>query len=187
MRRRILRPLLFGSFALASVALAASPAKANSPPKPAPLLVEAFKGMVGSWACQGKFKKGDGTGETDSESTMVISAQLDGFTYSGTYQVPKSELMPNGMQGQILWSYDSANRKLLEFFVDSYGGTGRGTSDGLQGDTLVWNEDQVLMGQAKKVRTTLRRSSPSEFELTFDAEGNGTWVNMGRNVCKKKK
>jgi hypothetical protein len=181
-----LRSLLFSSLALLSAARADTPAQANAPPKPAPMLVEAFKGMTGTWACNGKFKKTDGSGDMDSQSTMVITSELDGFTYSGAYQVPKSDVFPTGMQGQIFWSYDSAQNRLVEFFADSYGATGHGTSDGLRGDMVVWQEDEVLMGQRRKVRTTVQRVSPTEIALTFDADANGTWVNMGTNSCKRK-
>jgi hypothetical protein len=186
MSRVTLRALLFCQLAVAPLALAAGKAKPALPPKPqpAPALVDAFAGMTGTWTCKGKFKKPDGT-EVDSSSTMVITAELDGFTYSGAYQVPKSDTLPAGMQGQMYWSYDSANKKLVEFFADSLGGIGRGTSEGLKGDSVVWNEDQVLMGQPKRMRTTVKRVSPTEMSLTFDAEGNGTWVNLGSNSCKK--
>jgi hypothetical protein len=179
--------LLFCTLALAPLAFADDKAKASGPPKPqpAPALVEAFNGMTGTWDCKGKFKKMDGSGDMDSASTMVISSQLDGFTYSGAYQVPKSEMLPAGMKGQLFWSYDSASNKLVEFFADSYGGVGRGRSDGLKGDTVVWDEDEVLMGQPKRVRTTVKRVSPTEMSLTFDTDANGTWVNMGSNSCKK--
>jgi hypothetical protein len=182
-----LRFLLLCNLVLTGTALGDEKAKPAVPqkPKPAPALVNAFKGMTGTWACKGKFKKSDGS-DLDSSSTMVITAELDGFTYSGAYQVPKGDMLPTGMQGQMFWSYDTANRKLVEFFADSFGGIGRGTSDGLQGDTVVWDEDEVLMGQPRKVRTTVTRVSPTEMSLQFDTEANGTWVNMGSNTCKKR-
>jgi hypothetical protein len=186
MLRVALRSVLLTNLVLTSMALGADKAKpaVAQKPQPAAALVEAFQGMTGTWACAGKFKKMDGS-DMNSSSTMVITAELDGFTYSGAYQVPKSDTMPTGMQGQLFWSYDSASRTLVEFFADSFGSIGRGRSDGLKGDTVVWDEDEVLMGQPKKVRTTVKRVSPTEMSLTFDAAGNGTWVNMGSNVCKK--
>jgi hypothetical protein len=185
MSRVTLRTLLL-SLALIPSALADDKAKASPPPRPqpAPALVTAFQGMTGTWVCKGKFKKADSS-EMDSASTMVVTAELGGFIYSGAYQVPKSEMMPGGMKGQMFWSYDSANNKLVEFFADSYGGTGRGTSDGLRGDTLVWDEEEVLMGKPKRVRTTLKRSGPTQMSLTFDDGSSGTWVNMGQNTCNK--
>jgi hypothetical protein len=185
---RTARAVLLSALAFASVVLAADKAKPNpsqNKPTPSAVLVTAFQGMTGVWDCRGKFKKMDGSGETDGQSTMVISAELDGFTYSGAYDVPKSDTMPSGMKGQLFWSYDSSTNKLVEFFADSYGAVGRGTSDGLRGDTLIWDENEVLMGQPKRVRTTLKHVNPGEITLTFDSNANGTWVNMGSNTCKK--
>ena len=181
-----LRTLLLCNLALVPLALADDKAKASAPPRPQPALalVDAFKGMTGTWACKGKFKKVDGS-DMDSASTMVISAELGGFIYSGAFQVPKSDMMPAGMKGQMFWSYDSASNKLVEFFADSYGGIGRGTSDGLKGGTVVWDEDEVLMGKPKMVRTTVKRVSPVEMSLTFDQDSGGTSLNMGQNICKK--
>ena len=186
MPRPSLRSVFLWNLLLSSLVLANDKPKpaAVQTPKPAPALVDAFKVMTGTWACKGKFKKPDGT-DSDGSSTMVITSELDGFTYSGAYQVPKSEMLPAGMQGQLFWSYDSANRRLVEFFADSLGAIGHGTSEGLKGDTVVWEEDEVLMGQPKKVRTTVKRLSPTEMSLTFDTPGSGTWVNMGSNTCKK--
>jgi hypothetical protein len=185
---RVIQTLVFCSLVLATTASADGKTKPKTSlkPLPAPLLVDAFQGMTGTWDCKGKFKSPDGAGETDSQSTMVISAELDGFTYSGRYQVPKSDAAPNGMSGQMFWSYDSASNRLVEFFADSYGSIGRGTSEGLKDGVLVWNEDEVLMGQPKKVRTAVRHVSPTEIALSFDMDANGTWVNMGSNTCKKR-
>jgi hypothetical protein len=188
MPKVIARAVLLVSLALVPKAVAEDKARTSASrnkPTPSPILVEAFKGMTGTWDCRGSFKKMDGSGDMDSQSTMVISAELDGFTYSGAYQVPQSDMLPTGMQGQMFWSYDSASNKLVEFFADSYGGIGRGTSDGLKDNTLVWDENEVLMGQPKKVRTTIKRVNPKEMTLTFDSDANGTWVNMGSNTCKK--
>jgi hypothetical protein len=186
MPRVTLPTLLLCNLVLVTLGFADDKAKPSAPhrPQPAPGLVDAFHGMTGTWACRGKFKKMDGS-DMDSASTMVISSDLDGFTYSGAYQVPKSDLMPAGMKGQMYWGYDSAHNRLVEVFADSYGGTGRGVSDGLKGDTLVWDEEEVLMGKPKKVRTTVKRVSPREMSLTFDSDSNGTWVNLGHNNCKK--
>jgi hypothetical protein len=188
MPRTIAGAVLLCALALSPIASAADkpkPSPSHNKPTPSPTLVAAFQGMTGVWDCKGKFKKMDGSGDMDSQSTMVISAELDGFTYSGAYEVPKSDMMPAGMKGQLFWSYDSSSNKLVEFFADSYGGIGSGTSDGLKNDTVVWDENEVLMGQPKRVRTTLKRVNPREITLSFDSDANGTWVNMGSNTCKK--
>jgi hypothetical protein len=174
---------------LAPMAFAEDTAKApaEAPPKPAPALVDAFKGMTGTWACKGKFQTMDGSKKMlDSRSTMVLAAAIDGFAYSGDYRVEKNAALPNGMKGQMFWSYDSASKKLVEFYADSFGSVGNGTSDGLKGDTVVWDEEGVMMGQAYKSRTTTKRVSPHELTLTFEFQSpDGSWATVGSDVCKK--
>jgi hypothetical protein len=187
MRKLTQAALVLSTLTLVPLALADDKAKPNAeaPPKPAPALVDAFKGMAGTWACKGKFQKMDGSGEMDSQSTMVLRSELDGFAYSGSYQIAKNAMLPNGMKGQLFWSYDAANNKLVEFFADSYGGIGRGTSDGLKGDVVVWEEDGVMMGKANKSRTTMTRVGPKEIALLFEMQTDGKWSTAGRDSCKK--
>jgi Protein of unknown function (DUF1579) len=186
MRRLAQTAIILSTLTLVPLALADDKAKPPAElPKPAPALVEAFKGMAGTWACKGKFQKMDGSGEMDSKSTMVMKPALDGFAYAGDYKVEKNGMLPNGMKGQLFWAYDASSNKLIEFFADSYGGVGRGTSDGLSGDTVVWDEDGVMMGKPTKSRTTVKRTGPKELTLTFEMQTDGKWAPLGRDSCKK--
>jgi hypothetical protein len=189
MRRLIQTAVILSAFAVAPKAVADDTAKpsAEGPPKPPAALVDAFKGMTGTWACKGKFQTMDGSGKMmDSKSTMVLKSALDGFAYSGDYRVEKNAVLPNGMKGQMFWSYDAANNKLVEFYADSFGGLGHGTSDGLKGDTVVWDEDGVMMGKANKSRTTTKRVSAHELTLTFEMQApDGKWATLGSDACKK--
>jgi hypothetical protein len=189
MRRLIQTAIAVSTFVVASRALAddkAGPA-AQAQPTPASLFVEAFQGMAGSWACKGKFQRMDGSGQTvESKSTLVLKPALDGFAYSGDYRLEKNAALPNGMKGQMFWSYDAANKKLVVFFADSFGGVGRGISDGLKGDTIVWDQDGVMMGKTNKSRTTTKRISAQELTLTSEMQApDGTWATMGSDACKK--
>jgi hypothetical protein len=188
-----MRTFIPAALVVASVAIvlpAFADDKANThpeAPKPAPALVDSFKGTTGTWACKGKFQKMDGSGEMTNQSTMVLRSELDGFAYSGTYTLAKNAMMPNGMKGQMFWAYDAANNKLVEFFADSFGGTGRGTSDGIKGNIVVWDEDGVMMGKANKTRTTVTLVGPKELALNFDMQTpDGKWSPMGSNSCKKR-
>jgi hypothetical protein len=187
MRRLISKALLL-SFVLVPVALAHDAAKATSAdlrPKPAQALTDAFKGMAGTWTCKGKFQRVDGSGEMANKSTMVIKPALDGFAYSGEYRVEKNALLPNGMKGQMFWSYDSVKNQLVEFTADSFGGTGHGTSEGLTGDSVVWDQDGAMMGQPAKSRTTVKHVGPKDVTLTFEVQTDGKWETLGLDSCKK--
>ena len=185
MRRLAQTALLVSSLTLVPLARADDKGKPSPQmPKPAPALVDAFKGMTGTWVCKGQFQKMDGSGSLESSSTMVLKSTVDGFAYSGDVTVAKNAVLPNGMQEQMVWSYNPATKKLVEFFVDSFGSLGHGTSDGLVGDTVIWNEDAVMMGKASKSRTTVKMA-PSQVDLTFDVQTDGKWSTVGTNSCKK--
>jgi hypothetical protein len=187
--RRLIQTVALSAFVVVPVARADDTAKppAVGQPKPPLALVDAFKGMTGTWACKGKFQNMDGSGKMmDSKSTMVLQSALDGFAYSGDYRVEKNAVLPKGMKGQMFWSYDAATTKLVEFYADSVGGLGHGTSDGLKGDTVVWDEDGVMMGKANKSRTTMKRVSSHEITLTSEMQApDGKWATLGSDTCKK--
>ncbi len=186
MRRLTKTAIVLSTLTLVPVAFADDKAKPPAEqPKPAPALVDAFKGLTGTWACKGKFQKMDGSGEMESKSIMVMKPALDGFAYAGEFKTEKNAMMPHGIKGQLFWSYDSATNKLTEFFADNYGGVGRGTSDGLTGDSIVWDEDNVMMGKANKSRTTVKRIGPKEITLTFEMQTDGKWAPLGHDSCKK--
>jgi Protein of unknown function (DUF1579) len=187
MRRLTKTALVLSTVALAPLAVGEEKATPPPPelPKPAPALIDAFKPMTGTWACRGKAQKMDGTGELASRSTLVLKSALDGFAYSAEYQVEKNATLPNGMKGRNYWTYDVATEKLVEFFADSLGTVGRGTSDGLKGDTVVWDETGAMMGQPAKSRTTVKRIGPKEVTLTVEMFRDGKWVAIGSDACKK--
>ncbi len=186
MRRLAQTALLVSSLTLVPLARADDKAKPSAQmPKPAPALVDAFKGMTGTWVCKGQFQKMDGSGTLESSSTMVLKPTVDGFAYTGDVTVANNAMLPKGMQVQLVWSYNAATKKLVEFFVDSVGGIGHGTADGVVGDTVVWDEDAVMMGKAAKSRTTVKMA-PSQVDLTFDVQTDGKWSTVGTNSCKKK-
>jgi hypothetical protein len=158
---------------------------ANPLPTPAPALVDAFRGMTGTWSCNGKFQKMDGSGTMDSKSTMVLTPAAGGFGYSGDVTVEASAKFPNGIKEQMFWSYNSATKKLVEFFVDSFGLLGQGTSDGRTLDTIVWDEDVVAMGQTTKFKTTMKTSGANALVLTFEMQTDGKWAALGTKTCTK--
>jgi hypothetical protein len=188
MRRFVELAVALATVALVPRAWGEDPAKApgEMQPKPALALVEAFQGMTGSWTCKGKFQAMDGSGKTlDSKSGLVLKQALDGFAYSGDYRLEKNPALPGGMKGQTYWTYDSANKKLIEFYADSFGNLGHGTSDGLKGDTIVWEEEGVTMGRATKSRTTVRRVSEKQITLTSEMQTDGKWATLGTDTCTK--
>jgi hypothetical protein len=166
---------------LAASSRAEDAGTAHGLPTPPQALTEAFQGMAGTWECKSKF----GSGSSESKSTMVIQPALNGFAYSGEVTVEKNAMLPVGLKQQLYWSYDTSTHKLVEFVADSYGDLQHGTSDGLKADTVVWEEDSVMMATATKSRTSVKRMGPKELQLTFEAQTDGKWAAFGTKRCKK--
>jgi hypothetical protein len=99
--------------------------------------------------------------------------------------VAKSPQFPTDIRQQFSWAYNALTNKLVEFFGDNFGGVGQGTSDGLVGDTVIWDEDKVVMGKAARSRTSVKRIGPMEVALTFDFQFVGKWSTAGTKSCKK--
>jgi len=179
----VLAATVFASLALADEAK--KPAGPPPAPKPEAILTATFKPDVGTWNCSGMMKAGDK--ELPTKSQFILRSELDGFLYGGEFQVGKSAELPTGMKGHIHWAWDPGSKKLVEFGVDSMGNVFRGTSDGLQGDTAVWNEEGTYEGKPVKTRTTVKRSGGKEMTVTSEMDMNGTWTKMGEDHCKKSK
>src|SRR5262249_57486620 len=104
-----------GGFLVATPALAEdTPAKA-APPKPAPVLTEAFKDMSGTWSCSGSMENPQAPGtQVKTNTEMRISPAVDGFAYTGTWKTEKNAAMPAGGKGRMQGGGDSARKKLVE-------------------------------------------------------------------------
>jgi hypothetical protein len=185
MRRLTQTALVLSTLVLVPLVRAEDKKPPAEMPKPAQALTDAFKEATGTWTCKGKFQKMDGSGTIDGKSMMVLKSELGGFAYSGAVTVEKNAVLPKGMKEQLYFTYNAATNKLVEFYADSYGGFGHGTSDGETGDTVVWDEESVMMAKAAKTRTTVKRNGPKQLTLTFEMETDGKWATFGTNDCKK--
>jgi hypothetical protein len=181
MHRLMRSGLLLSGLVLAGVARADDKAPHPGPPKPPQALVDAFQGMAGTWSCRANF----GSGAPESKSTMVVKPVANGFGYSGEVIVEGSAMMPSGVKQELTWAYNQVTHKLVEFIIDSFGDVESGTSDGMNGDTTVWEEDAVMMGKVWKSRTTVKRVGPKEVALTFETQKDGTWSAWATKTCKK--
>jgi hypothetical protein len=168
----------------------AAPKSAGGPPqrpKPNPVLVETFKDAVGTWSCTGSMESPQSPGtQFPTRSEMRLATEVEGFAYSGTFKGEPNKAMPTAMKGHIHWYWDDAKKTLAEVGFDNFGETWTGTSDGIKGDTTVWNEEGVMMGKAARTRTTITKKSPKEVIILSELEDKGAWRKMGEDRCKKK-
>jgi hypothetical protein len=158
-----------------------------APPKPAPALVEAFKGMEGTWACTGSMDNPAKPGtQVSTKGEMKISREVDGFVYSGAFKMDKNAVMPMEGKARLHWAYDSSKKQLVEFGYDNAGSVWSSTSDGLKDGAVVWTGEGTMMGQSMKSRTTVNIKSPHEITVVSEMDNKGAWQKMGEDHCKKK-
>jgi hypothetical protein len=158
---------------------------AMSAPTP-PAELAKLNSMVGNWKCSSKMHlPPEMGGEQTGTSTMTIKKDMGGYWVVGQWKMAKTKTMPE-MKGNIYWGYDPAEKNFVELGVDSTGGYMRGTSDGPQGGTWVWNEDGMMMGKKMKSRTTVTQKTPDTTQVKTEMEAEpGKWVPMGEDDCKK--
>jgi hypothetical protein len=154
-------------------------------PVPPPELAK-FNNMTGTWKCVSKMHlPPEMGGEQTGKTTMIIKKDMNGYWMVGQWKMEKTKTMPE-MKGTIYWGYDVAEKKFVEFGVDSTGSMTRGTSDGPQNGKWVWDEDGTMMGKKSKTRTTVTEKSPTITEVRAEMETEpGKWAPMGEDDCKK--
>jgi hypothetical protein len=154
-------------------------------PKPAPELAK-LNSMIGTWKCTSKMHlPPEMGGEQTGKSTMTIKKDMNGYWVVGQWKMEKTKSMPE-MKGTLYWGYDPVDKKFVEVGVDSTGSLMRGTTDGPQNGTWVWDEDGTMMGKKSKTRTTVNQKSPTSTEVKTEMEAEpGKWVPMGEDNCRK--
>jgi hypothetical protein len=170
--------------ALAVLAVATN-AFAGDAPKaaPNPMLEAAFKDGVGNWTCTGTWN--DPAGKTmNVTSKGKITKALGGHQYVGEFNSPKVGEMP-AMKTMVEWHYDPITKGLVSIMVCDNGDAARTTSNGMQGQSMIWTGEGTMMGQAMKFRTTQTAKSPKEMTMLHEVETSGNWVKMGEEACKK--
>jgi len=116
---------------------------------------------------------------------MTIKREMNGFAYTGEWKSEKNKAFPS-MSGKMTWAYDSGNKQLTEFSVDSVGDVMRGVAEPGDEGKMVWNEEGTMMGKPSKTRTTVTMKGKNMLDLAFDAQGEGgTWMPMGKDSCTK--
>lgn len=147
------------------------------------MLEAAFKSSVGTWSCKGTMKTPSG-GQEEMKTTGKISKALDGNLYIGEFSSPKTASYP-AMKTHMEWHYDPTVQMLVANSVSDNGDASRGTSNGVQGQSMVWNDEGTMGGQKMKSRTTQLWKNDKEMTMTFEAEMGGNWVPVGDQTCKR--
>jgi len=186
--RMLIRVLVAGLLVATPTLGQEKSAEKPAPPKPSPLLTQAFKDASGTWSCTGSMDNPQAPGtQVKTKSEMKIAPVADGFAYAGAWKAEKNAAMPTGAKGTMQWGFDASRNKLVEIGFDNMGSTWQGTSDGEKDGKTVWTEEGVMMGQPMKSRTTVTRKGPKEITILTEVESKpGAWQKLGEDNCKKK-
>ncbi|MBC7794439.1 MAG: hypothetical protein H7Z43_12105 [Clostridia bacterium] len=150
---------------------------------PNPMLDSSFKQATGSWTCKGTMKTPTGS-QTEVKTTGKIAKALGGHQYVGEFSYPKSDSFP-AMKSITEWHYDPTAKTLVANSVSDNGDASRGTSNGLQGQAMVWTSEGTMGGTQMKSRSTQLYKNDKEMTMSFEAEVGGNWTPVGQQVCKK--
>ena len=168
----------------AAVLLLATTALAQmQPPKPGPEQ-KKLDMLVGSWTLEGDVKPNPmGPGGKVNESEKC--EWMEGGFYLVCHLDYKSASMGNG-SGLSLMGYSTDDKAYTYREFNSFGefDDSRGTLDG---DTWTWTNDEKMGGMTMKGRFTIKMTSASSYNFTFDMSQDGAkWSTvMDGKACKK--
>lgn len=174
------RLLALAVFAVSANAFAAGEA---AKPAPNPMLEAVFKDSPGTWTCTGTWNDPSGKSMTMT-SKAKFSKALDGHQYVAEFSSPKQGDMP-AMKSNAEWHYDPISKGLVGTMVCNSGDVSRSTSNGLQGQSVIWTSEGTMMGAPMKMRSTHTMKSAKELAMVYEVDANGTWTKMGEETCKK--
>src|SRR5262249_46635887 len=120
----------------------AAPAEGAMPaPKPAPEMAQ-LKPFEGNWSCRREGPAGPlGPGQK-TKSTVKSHTGMGGFWQVGTVTMAAPP-----MEGSFHITYDAGQKKYVMLWVDTMGGYAQQTSNGWEGDTMVFTGEGNMMGQ----------------------------------------
>jgi hypothetical protein len=153
------------------------------PPPPAELSVE--KWFVGNWICEGTQHASPMGPEMKQTDNVVFKMDMSGFWlhYNGDYIKPKK--MP-WLMGASTW--DPGLKKHVRFDTLMGGGWAMVTSPGWEGDKLVFDGEQSMMGKKMKFRHTVTKKGEAAFDGVIELAGpDGKMMTLIDESCKKKK
>jgi len=170
-----------GIFLAAWVVLAAA-ATAQVPPKPGPEL-KKLDIFVGSWTLDGNMKPGTmGPGGSMTESEKC--EWMEGGFHIVCHSDYKSS-MGNGV-GLSVMGYSADDKAYTYREFNSFGefDDSKGTLDG---DTWTWTNDEKMGGMTMKGRFTIKMTSATSYNFTFDMSQDGTkWSTVMDGKASKK-
>lgn len=101
------------------------------------------------------------------------------------YAESKSAANPMPFHVAGYFGYDAEQKKLVLGGVDNTGGYSTESSDGWDGDTIVFTGPWHMGGMTMNSRDTFRKTAKG-LAHTGEVEQNGQWVKSVEETCVKK-
>jgi hypothetical protein len=176
-RMKRLGMILTSAFVLTAAAMAQMEA-----PKPAPE-VKKLDMFVGSWTLDGNMKPGAmGPGGSMTENEKC--EWMEGGFYLVCHSDYKSS-MGNGV-GLSVMGY-SADGKAYTYREFNSFGEFEDSKGALAGDTWTWTSDEKMGGMTMKGRFTMKITSATSYNFTFEMSQDGTkWSDVMDGKASKK-
>ena len=175
--------------AAAPPAAAAAPATPPGPPKPSKELEAFMKPFEGSWKCETKFAAnafGPGSPEVNAKSTVKFAKDKDlgGFFYRGEYAVAKQKGVPMPLKGIFYIGWDPGTQGVMVTNVDNMGTAGMSTGK-IEGDTMTYTGESIMMGTKVKTRESMGKKSDKEAWHKAEIDMGKGWMPFGEDTCKR--
>jgi hypothetical protein len=155
----------------------------QGPPKP-PAEMSQMAYFEGMWTCSGKMMDSPMGPGGAMKSTVNARKDLDGFFVSGVIKGTMPNMPP--FEGRFNMTYDTGLKQYVMLWIDSMGAWAQNMSTGWKGDTMVFEGEGHMAGQAMKGRDTFSKSGPTSMKHTMEMEMGGKWMAMGEETCTKK-
>jgi hypothetical protein len=179
-----------GAAPAAGAPAAGAPA-AGAPPMPQPSkeLAAFMKPFEGSWKCETKFPAnafGPGSPEVNAKSTVKFTKDKDlgGFFYRGEYAVAKQKGVPMPLKGIFYIGWDPGTQGVVVTNVDNMGTAGMSTGK-IEGDTVTYTGEAVMMGAKVKTRESMGKKSDKEAWHKAEIDMGKGWMPFGEDTCKR--
>ena len=174
--------LLFVVFALAFTVFAEEP-KESTMPDP---MLRQLDYFAGTWQCRGIAYANPMAPEHASSAEVTAKWSLGGYWMPVSYTEKKSAQNAMPFALNAFFGYDPQMKQFVIGGVDNMGGYSTGSSDGWDGDTMIFAGPWHMASMTANSRDTFTKKSAREFTHLGEIEMNGQWVKLGMETCTKK-
>ncbi|MEO8378158.1 MAG: DUF1579 family protein [Acidobacteriota bacterium] len=176
--------ILVLAFAAAS-ALAQPKSDPAVSPKPDPMLrqLDAF---AGNWKCSGTAFASPMSPQHATTGEVWMKLDMNGYWMTFTYAEKKTTENPMPFQVNGFLGYDTEIHKLVMGSVDNMGGYSTASSDGWNGDTIVYSGPWHMGGMTVNGRDSFTKKGAREMIHAASIEQNGEWTKLDEETCVRK-